>query len=194
MKITHGAAGVVNRELWAEYLGDRPVLRIMKGGEQIWPDPTDRVKRIIVNTDALASTYWSSIWNYAMAQTQTSSSAEQYMRFKFGGSFYFLNSTYAAYQKATYSTGGIITFNEGFGPLRSDVQGVESISVQILIPKKESNGIKGESSIDIPPHGTQARMYWGKWQKKVSAACRTIVTSMPSGTELANVWGAISRA
>ncbi len=183
MKITHGAAGVVNRELWAEHLGDRPVLRIMKGGEQIWPDPTDRVRRIIVNTDVLADSALSRIWNHAMTQTQVSCSETQYMRFLFGGSFYFLNSTYAAYQKATYSTGGIITFNEGFGPLRSDVQGVESINVQILLPQTNSAYIKnGTRTFNVPPSGTTASVLVVKGQKRVSAGCSCIITGMPSGT------------
>ncbi len=189
MKITHGAAGVVNRELWAEYLGDTPVLRIIKNGVQIWPDPTDRVRRIVVNTNALAETKLSRIWDYAMTQTQTSSSISKYMRFKFGGSYYFLNSTYAAYQKATYSTGGIITFNSGFGPLRSDVRNVKSISVQIRIPARNSGYIKnGTSTINPPPNGTQVHLLYAKWQKRVSTGCGCTITGRPSGKLLLNVY------
>ncbi len=188
MKITHGP-GIVKRELIDVMIDGKHVQRIMLNGRQLWPDNRQRVQRIIVDTTPLHASPAAEYWTRGMERTAVKSNASQYMRFLLSGRNYHLNTSYGAYPLVTYGQGGVITFQEGNAPVYAEVHGMKELEVKVVLPRANSAHVKGKSTFNIPPNGTVARMFWGKWQKKVCAGCKTVVRSMPSGKVLASLYG-----
>ena len=183
MRVTTGK--FLRRFVYCWKHGHRDVVRVMRGGLEIWPGDEERIRRIAVDMSGIDGTELEDYWKHALAYAERNT-VQNRISVTIAGREYCFGRSVNRKPVVTYSQGWL-DFGDN-GPALRDVRVGDVLVVRANVPKRNGDVMKvsGNGALtletgwpwmpDIYLHITVS-----KGKKKVCAGCRFKLTGMPSG-------------
>ena len=184
MRITTGK--FLRRFVYCWRHGHRDVVRVMRGGVEIWPGDEARIRRIAVDMSGIDGSVMDAYWQHALAYAPEGTVRNR-VSLTIAGREYCFGRSVNRKPVVTYSQGWL-DFGDN-GPALRDVREGDVLVVRANVPQRTSGAI---STVENGSAATEMGCPWlpncylhlvvHKGKKKVSAGCRYTVSGMPSGT------------
>lgn len=157
-------------------VGTAPVVRIMRGGAELWPGDADRVASVVLD---LAAVQGDVLWAHALDAVAGGADKDHIISCVVGGRRFAVNAGYGGWTVARLDNGSLRF--DGRGPFRGSVKVGDTVVLRAEIGERRGP-CWGGAGTDLPllPE-TQLRVSWGKMHKRSSAGRRFTVTGLPSG-------------
>lgn len=191
MRVTTGK--FLRRFVYCWKHGHRDVVRVMRGGLEIWPGEEARIRRIAVDMSGMEGSVTDAYWQHALAHGPNNNVRDK-VSLTIAGREYCLGRSVNRKPTVSYSHGWLDFGDDG--PALRDVRVGDVLVVQASVPRRETDTIRLqvgngslETDIGLPwLKGTSLWVEVNKGQKKVSAGSRFKLTGVPSGTVHIEGW------
>lgn len=174
--------------LYKRLIGEKNVVRVMKGGEQIWPGDNDRIRRMTFELPDKTVIDWAYWQHVEDALNDGLSVGSRYASVSFDGiTWYWKKDLVSSFNKrfglmATWDGRNTLNFGED-GPYRGTVQVGDEVEVKVVVPGKAARTAwAGWTYYALPLlPGTRFYSWYSKGAKKEPAGMILDVYGSPSG-------------